>query len=183
MTESLAGKLLVAAPDLDDPNFFRTVVLVVEHDDEEGALGLVLNRPSDTAVDEHLPDWGFAVADPAVVFVGGPVTPQVAIGLADEPGTPPADWSPALDGIGLIDLAHAPEALGGVRRARVFAGYSGWVAGQLEMELAIGSWFVVGAVPGDVFSTAPQDLWREVLRRQESRISWFANYPLDPRLN
>lgn len=183
MTESLAGKLLVATPDLDDPNFFRSVVLVVEHDDEEGALGLVLNRPTDATVAEHLPDWELVAADPAVVFVGGPVTPEIAIGLIDNPGAPPEEWAPALGQIGLVDLALAPADVGGVARCRVFAGYSGWVAGQLDMEVALGSWFVVDALGGDVFSADPQDLWRAVLRRQGTRISWFANFPLDPRLN
>jgi putative transcriptional regulator len=183
MTESLAGKLLVATPDMDDPNFFRTVVFIVEHDDDEGALGLVLNRPSDAAVSDHLPDWDEAAAPPPVVFVGGPVTPEVAIGLVDRPSYPPADWRAALHQIGLIDLATHPGDVGGVARCRVFAGYAGWVVGQLDMEVALGSWFVVDALENDVFTSEPDDLWRSVLRRQDSRLSWFANYPLDPRLN
>ena len=183
MSHSLAGKLLVASPRLADPNFFRTVVFVVEHDDVEGALGVVLNRPSDSGVAEHLPDWTELVAEPPVVFVGGPVTPEIAIGLVDSPGSPPPSWQPALDEIGLADLGLVPGDLGGVVRCRVFAGYSGWVVGQLEMELAEGSWFVVDAQPDDVFSDDPHDLWRCVLDRQDSRLSWFANYPLDPSLN
>lgn len=183
MAESLAGKLLVATPDLDDPNFFRTVVFIVEHDDVEGALGLVLNRPTDAPVAEHLPAWRDAAADPPVVFVGGPVTPEVAVGVVADPGHPPETWAAAFGTIGLADLSGSPDDLGGVERCRVFAGYSGWVPGQIEMELALDSWFVVDAEPGDVFSADPAALWRTVLRRQPSRLSWFANFPIDPRLN
>ncbi len=183
MTESLAGKLLVATPELGDPNFWRSVVFMVEHDDEEGALGLVLNRPSDIPVREHLPSWADVATDPCVVFVGGPVTPDVAIGLVERPGDPPETWAPVLEDVGLADLASDPETLGGVRRCRVFAGYAGWVPGQLEMEVAVNSWFVLDAKRSDVFSPDPQRLWRDVLGRQDSRLSWFANYPVDPRLN
>jgi putative transcriptional regulator len=183
MAESLAGKLLVATPDLGDPNFYRSVVFIVEHDDVEGVLGLVLNRPTEATVAEHLPRWHDVASDPAVVFVGGPVTPDVAIGVVAAPGQPPEGWTPALGAVGLADLSGSPDDLGGVERCRVFAGYSGWVAGQLEMELAIDSWFVVDADESDVFSDAPQDLWRTVLSRQPSRLSWLANYPPDPRLN
>lgn len=183
MTESLAGKLLVATPNLEDPNFFRTVVFIVEHDGEEGALGLVLNRPTDASVAEHLPDWDETAALPAVVFVGGPVRTEVAIGLADSPATPPDDWVAAIADIGLIDLGACPADFGGVARCRVFAGYSGWVAGQLEMEIALGSWFVVDGLARDVFAVDPEALWSTVLARQDSHLSWFANYPLDPSVN
>ena len=183
MAESLAGKLLIATPELDDPNFFRSVVFIVEHDDVEGALGLVLNRPTDATVAEHLPLWRDAAAEPAVVYVGGPVTPEVAIGVVANPAQPPEGWVPSFGSVGLADLAGSPDDLGGVERCRVFAGYSGWVPGQLEMELAVNSWFVVDAEVADVFSADPEHLWRTVLGRQGSNLSWFANYPVDPRLN
>lgn len=183
MNDSLAGKLLVATPDLTDPNFFRAVVLIVEHDDKEGALGLVLNRPSDAEVVEYLPEWARVAADPAVVFVGGPVTPDVAIGLVESPHTAPQDWSPAVGDIGLADLGLSPDDVDGVARCRVFAGYAGWVPGQLEMEVAFNSWFVVEALDEDIFCSEPDGLWRSVLRRQPPTLSWFANFPDDIRLN
>jgi putative transcriptional regulator len=182
MVDSLAGKLLVAAPELIDPNFFRTVVLIVEHDDVEGALGLVLNRPSDAEVGDYLPEWA-PFTSPPVVHVGGPVTPDVAIGIVDTPVDPPETWAPVIGDIGLFDLSTLPEGVGGVVRARVFAGYAGWVAGQLEAELLLRSWFVVDASPEDVFTEDPEGLWRRVLRRQPGPLSWYADYPPDPAMN
>ena len=182
MVDSLAGKLLVATPELVDPNFFRTVVLIVEHDDVEGALGVVLNRPSDAQVAEYLPEWASYTAPP-VVHVGGPVTPDVAIGIVDTPVEPPESWTPVVGDIGLFDLSTSPAEVGGVVRARVFAGYAGWVAGQLEAELLVRSWFVVDAAADDVFTDDPAGLWRRVLRRQQGPLSWYADYPPDPALN
>ncbi len=183
MSDSLVGKLLVATPDLLDPNFARTVVLIVEHDTVEGVLGLVLNRPSDADIASYLEEWAPIAAQPPVVFVGGPVTPEVALGLVDTPGEPPAEWNAVVGNIGLIDLAQSPATYRGVLRARVFAGYAGWVAGQLEEELALDSWFVVPAEPADIFVDEPEGLWRDVLRRQPGRLSWYANFPLHPSLN
>lgn len=182
MVDSLAGKLLVATPELVEPNFHRTVVLVVEHDDVEGALGLVLNRPSEAEVADYLPEWGPFV-EPPVVHVGGPVTPDVAIGVVDTPVDPPEAWAPVVADIGLFDLTTSPDAVGGVLRARVFAGYAGWVAGQLEAELMVRSWFVVDAEPTDVFTDDPAGLWRAVLRRQPGPLAWYANFPPDLALN
>lgn len=183
MSEALAGKLLVATPELLDPNFARSVVFVVEHDDVEGTLGIVINRPSGIGAAAHLPDWSASVAQPDVVFVGGPVTPEVALGLADTPADPPPGWAPVISNIGLIDLATTPGAVGGVLRLRIFAGYAGWVVGQLEAELEENAWFVVDAVSGDLFAAEPEDLWRTVLRRQPPPLSWYAHFPLHPRLN
>jgi putative transcriptional regulator len=89
---SLKGQLLVANPAMPDPNFHRTVVLLLAHQ-EDGALGVVLNRPSELDVDSPLPRWERLVADPPVVFVGGPVAPGAAICLARMAGPPPVDAS------------------------------------------------------------------------------------------
>jgi putative transcriptional regulator len=178
MDASVAGKLLVATPELIDPNFARTVVLILEHDPLEGAFGLVLNRPTTIDPSPQLPAWApFMV--PATVYIGGPVANEMAIGLGDTPGTPPEDWRALTGNTGVIDLGTDPESLGGVLRARVWAGYSGWTAGQLEDELETRSWFVVDADPGDVFTETPASLWRDVLRRQDSRLSWYADFPTD----
>ncbi|HYX44078.1 MAG TPA: YqgE/AlgH family protein, partial [Acidimicrobiales bacterium] len=131
MTDSLSGRLLVAAPSLRDPNFERTVVLVIEHG-EEGALGVVLNRPSGTDLAAALPRWDAVAAQPSVVFVGGPVARSAAIGLgaASVPGEVEG-WRPLFAGIGSVDLEQDPGDLAvPVRDVRVFAGYAGWSPGQ-----------------------------------------------------
>lgn len=189
MPESLAGQLLVASPMLDDPNFARTVVLLLEHT-EDGALGLVLNRPSATSVGEALPQWLVQAADPAHVFVGGPVEPQAAICLARWPGGRSeteaegfrvlSDSDPTL---GVLDLGADPATVPESFRLRVFAGYSGWSAAQLEAEISMGGWYVVDAVPTDVLSPVPEDLWRNVLRRQGGNLALVSSFPLDPRMN
>ena len=184
MTDLLAGRLLVAAPALRDPNFERTVVLVVEHA-EEGALGVVLNRPSDTHLAAALPRWEAVAAHPSVVFVGGPVAPTAAIGLgAAAAGDEAEGWRPLFAGIGSIDLDHDPEDLAvPVRDVRVFAGYAGWSSGQLEEEVESGAWYVVDAFPDDARCAEPDDLWSAVLRRQGGALALVANFPPDPSMN
>ncbi len=187
MTEaSLAGRLLVAAPSLRDPNFDRTVVLVLEHADE-GALGLVLNRPSDTDLADALPHWALVAAEPSVVFVGGPVAPTAAVALGTatpEESDDVEGWRPLFAGIGSIDLEHDPDELPvPVRDVRVFAGYAGWAPGQLEAEVGAGAWYVVDALPDDTRFSRPDDLWSAVLRRQGGSLALVANFPPDPSSN
>jgi putative transcriptional regulator len=187
---NLAGRLLVASPLLLDPNFERTVVLLLEHGDD-GALGVVVNRPSPVSVEEILPVWRTAVSAPDVVFAGGPVQPDGALGLVSLVAGPAADPDEAplgvrrLDGgLGLVDLDAPPEVVVHVvTQMRVFAGYAGWSPGQLEAEIADGSWFVVTASSRDAFHPRPQGLWREVLRRQPSSLAWVSTFPRDPSLN
>jgi len=185
MTEApLSGRLLVAAPSLRDPNFDRTVVLVVEHT-EEGALGLVLNRPSDTDLAAALPGWEGVAAEPSVVFVGGPVAPTAAIALGSAAaGDEVEGWRPLFDGIGSVDLERDPEELAvPVHDVRVFAGYAGWAPSQLEAEVEAGAWYVVDARPDDTRSGRPDDLWSAVLRRQGGPLAVVANFPPDPSMN
>ena len=180
---SLAGRLLVASPVLADPNFARTVVLVIEHG-EEGTVGVVLNRPTDLAVDDPLPGWSGAAAPPAVVFVGGPVAPGAALCLARVRDEGAPGWSPVVEGVGTVDLSEGlDEVLERVEGLRVFAGCAGWAPGQLEEEIDQGSWFVVDGHPEDVLSTEPSRLWPAVLRRQGGRLALLAHFPLDPSLN
>lgn len=186
--EPLKGKLLVATPNLGDPNFERTVVLVLEHGDE-GGLGVVLNRPSELDLAEPLPEWARAGAHPSVVFIGGPVAPSAAVCLArvtaTGPGAADADgWLPLLGPVGTLDLDRDPdEAIPRLEGIRVFAGYAGWGPDQLESEIAMGGWFVVEADARDPFSPAPEALWSSVLRRQRGTLALFAAYPADPSLN
>ncbi|HEX4830817.1 MAG TPA: YqgE/AlgH family protein [Trebonia sp.] len=185
-----AGRLLVATPLLGDPNFKRTVVLVVEHEEVQGTLGVVLNRPTEIPVGQVLEQWTDLVTDPSVVFKGGPVSPSSAIALALVPGTDePLGWraldgAPALARLGLLDLDTPPSVLAtAIESMRVYAGYAGWSPGQLQTEIDQGAWRVVSAQPGDVFAPDPDGLWRGVLRRQEGDLAFLATYPDDPGLN
>jgi len=181
---SLRGRLLVATPDLEDPNFFRTVVLVLEHH-EEGALGVVLNRSTGTEVGQPLPAWADLAVPPTVVFSGGPVQPDAAIGLARRADPSDADgFAPLFDDLGTVDLARDPDAVTPrVDRLRVFAGYAGWAPGQLERELDAGGWFDLPVDRADPWTAEPEALWRAVLRRQRGKERLFADFPLDAKLN
>jgi putative transcriptional regulator len=191
MMSSSARRLLVATPVLLDPNFLRTVVFMIEHT-PDAALGVVLNRPSEAALDDALPDWSPLAAPPTVAFVGGPVQAHDAvIGIGRAAGDGERDagvqddgWYPLLGRLGTVDLGRAPSELGlRVEAVRVFAGYAAWGPGQLEGELAEGAWHVVDAAPGDVLTDEPGSLWRRVLRRQGGELAMIANAPLDPRTN
>ncbi len=188
--EDLSGRLLVATPLLGDPNFRRTVVLVVEDEAEEGTLGVVLNRPTEVPVDQVLEPWTDLVTGPSVVFRGGPVAPNSALALAIVPGdAEPVGWR-ALDGsavmsrVGLVDLDAPPQLLaGGIASLLVFAGYAGWGPGQLQAEIDEGAWYVLSGEPADAFMADPEQLWKSVLRRQGGNLAMVANYPEDPSLN
>ncbi|GAA1903492.1 YqgE/AlgH family protein [Streptantibioticus ferralitis] len=192
MTEvsSLTGRLLVATPALADPNFDRAVVLLLDHD-EEGTLGVVLNRPTPVGVGDVLEAWAQLAGAPQVVFQGGPVSLDSALGLAVVPGEAregeegePLGWRRVHGAIGLVDLEAPPELLAAeLGSLRIFAGYSGWGPGQLEDELVEGAWYVVESEPGDVSSPDPERLWRSVLRRQRNELAMVATYPDDPSLN
>ncbi|HEY8456989.1 MAG TPA: YqgE/AlgH family protein [Actinopolymorphaceae bacterium] len=185
---SFTGRLLVASPVLRDPNFARTVVLVLDHD-ADGALGVVLNRPTETPVTSVLAPWTDLVTQPDVVFSGGPVATDSALGLAVlPPGVDgdgePLGWKRLYGKIGLVDLDAPPELLaGGLGGLRVFAGYAGWSPGQLELEVKAGGWYVVDSEPHDAFSPDPTGLWRQVLRRQRDELALVATFPEDPTMN
>jgi putative transcriptional regulator len=182
LPESLRGQLLVAGPSLVDPNFHRTVVLVGEHG-EEGAMGVVLNRPSGVTVGEAVPPLVDLVDEGGPVYVGGPVQPEaiVVLGEFEEPERASVL---IVGAIGFLpgEIDDAAE-LGPLARSRVFAGYAGWGPGQLEAELAESSWIVEPAVPDDVFVTDPADLWSGVLRRKGGPYAVLALMPPDPSLN
>ena len=179
--DSLRGHLLIAGPSLVDPNFWRTVVLVGEHS-EEGALGVVLNRASDAAVDETVPELAILGDDLGQVHVGGPVQPSAIVVLADFL-EPERAASLVLDSVGFLPAEVDPTTLGELRRARVFAGYAGWGPGQLDGELEEGSWIVEPALPEDVFTSDPEALWSDVLRRKGGPFGVLASMPPDPSLN
>ncbi|MCD4527018.1 YqgE/AlgH family protein [Nocardioides sp. cx-173] len=185
MTGVEAGVLLVATPALNDPNFADSVVLVLDADDS-GVLGVVLNRPSGLPVAEVLDAWRDVVTEPDVLFQGGPVMAEGALAVALLHGShePPVGFREVTGQLGLIDLDTPVELLGDSLDAlRIFAGYAGWGAGQLDGEIATGSWYVVPAQADDVFREDPSDLWRDVLRRQPGDLAWHSTRPVDPDLN
>ena len=178
-----AGRLLVATPQLADPNFERTVVLVLDHD-SSGSLGVVLNRPSPVPVGDVLVGWEELVADPGVLFHGGPVSTDSALAVATlATGDEPVGFRRLFDDTGIIDLDTPTElldaAIGGMR---IFAGYAGWGDGQLEAEIEEGSWYVVPPAAGDLFGP-PDGLWARVLRRQPGELAWVSTRPADPTQN
>lgn len=183
-----AGMLLVASPALVDPNFADTVVLLLDVT-SEGALGVVLNRPSPVPVAQVLPEWGPVTSEPEVLFHGGPVGPDgaLAVVLVGGPGDDPAGrvgFREVAGGVGLVDLDTPTELVAsGLAAMRVFAGYAGWGSGQLEEEIAEGSWYVVPGEPHDAFRPDTGDLWRAVLRRQPDELAWHSTRPTDPGLN
>lgn len=183
--ESLVGHLLVATPSLRDPNFERTVVLLVAHEGG-GALGVVINRATEVPVGEVLGSWGGVASDPGVVFEGGPVQPEAAICLARVRSTAGEmrGFSRVEGAIGTVDLSADPDAMRDeLVEVRVFAGYAGWAPGQLEEEITSGSWLTFKALPSDAFTDRPDDLWAMVLRRQGGMYAAVAIYPADPTMN
>ncbi|WP_432535459.1 YqgE/AlgH family protein [Kineococcus arenarius] len=187
---ALTGRLLLATPSLTDPNFHRAVVLVLNHD-EDGALGVVVNRPLEVDVDAVLPGWQEFATAPGKLFQGGPVALDSALGLVAVPGDRPDPagvrrvfGSVGLGSVGLVDLDTPPEAVvDELAGLRIFAGYAGWGAGQLEGEIAEEAWFVLPAEARDAFSDDPGRLWADVLRRQGGDLALVASFPADVSLN
>jgi len=182
-----AGTLLLAATDLTEPTFRRSVVYIMEHNDS-GSLGVVINRPSETSLADVLPRWSALAADPGTLYFGGPVKRDAALCL----GTLKVGASTAgvpglrrIDGrVVLVDLAADPERIAPlVEGIRVFAGYAGWTFGQLEGELDNEDWIVLSALPTDPISAARPDLWADVLRRQPLPMSLLATHPIEVERN
>jgi putative transcriptional regulator len=182
-----AGAALVAAPGLRDPNFRRTVVLIIEHQ-PSGTLGVVLNRPSDVPVREVLPTWGRHAAVPQSLYVGGPIEQQAALCVAALPAGVDAESTDGMirvrGPLALVNLDTDPDVMvPRLRGLRVFAGYAGWEQDQLAGEVERGDWVVVPALPDDVLAPASTDLWGRTLRRQGMPLALLATYPSDRTLN
>ncbi len=181
MEDSLRGKLLVASPALVDPNFARTVVFIAEHNDE-GAMGIVLNLPSETSVESVVPELA-EIAGGEPIYVGGPVQPEALVLLAEFSNLEAAAWVVVAD-VGLASADVDLEQLAAsVRRGRVYAGYSGWGAGQLEAEMEVDSWIVEPPLPKELFPEDPATLWSDVLARKGGQYALLARMPADPSVN
>ena len=180
--DSLTGHLILAGPALWDPNFRRTVILIGQHD-EDGAVGVVLNRVAEVTVAEAAPPLAPIVDDGDVLFLGGPVEPASAVVVADFEEPERAQMI-AVGTIGFLPPEVPADTLGTLRRARVFAGYAGWGPGQLEQEMSEeGSWIVEPATPADIFTDDPGGLWSSVLKRKGSAFDLLRFMPLDPSSN
>lgn len=181
--ETLRGRLLVATPAIESGPFLRSVVFVLDHDDD-GALGVIVNRPLESEVDDVLPEWAGLVNAPDCLFDGGPVSVDSALALgviADV--VPPIGWRQMAGRVGLVDLEGPLPGAGELAGLRVFAGYAGWAPGQLEAELEEGAWLVVEAFDSDLTSPQPETLWRDVLRRQKGDARFLTTFPPDPSAN
>jgi putative transcriptional regulator len=182
MPESLSGQLLLASPTLRDPNFRRAVILVGAHS-QEGAMGVVLNQPSEVTIAEAVPALELVLGEEQAVYVGGPVQPNSIVFLA-EFLDPDASAMLVLGRIGFpspdTDIDELTQL---TERKRVFAGYAGWSAGQLDAEIKQGDWILHPAIPEDVFTEMPEDLWSVVLTRKGGRYALIARMPTDPSVN
>ncbi len=183
------GRLLVATPELIDPNFRHAVVLLLDHD-ADGTLGVILNRPTPILVASVLGSWSSTAEPPEVLFEGGPVNKDAALALAEvrtqgsPAGADPIGFRRLFGDVGIIDLDTPHEVLGpALHRLRVFAGYAGWSPGQLEDEIEQDSWYVVDGLAEDVFGAHPARLRADVLRRQPGELAWVATRPEDAALN
>lgn len=183
------GDLLVATPALVDPNFEHTVVLMLDLD-SDGALGVVLNRPTSVPVGEVLPDWSPLARPPDVLFAGGPVGTDSALAVGTstayglDPNSEPVGFRRLYDEVGLVDLDTPTEIAAPLLSGlRIFAGYAGWGEQQLREEIGGGSWYVVPSLVADLLESDPLRLWRRVLRRQPGALAWVSTRPLDPSMN
>jgi len=188
-TEALTGRLLIASPSLEDPNFTRTVILMLAHS-IQGALGVILNRPSAADVDEILPQWRPLATEPTRVFRGGPVSINAAICLA-QPATgadSSLDGAPGVEatvaGLVSVDLERDPMSVSAaIAGLRVFSGYAGWTAGQLDAEMEAGGWIVTDPRPDELLTHDPDGLWARVLTRMGGLRRTYANAPPSLSLN
>jgi putative transcriptional regulator len=180
--DSTRGQLLIAGPTLVDPNFWRTVVLIVDHS-EEGALGLVLNRPSETTVGEAVPQLEELVDPDGALYIGGPVQPSSVIVLAQLEDPDDAALI-SFDDVGVIGTGTDPDQPpAGVRQGRAFVGHAGWGPGQLDSELERSDWITTPASLTDAFSPEPRELWTGVLTRMGGSYALVARMPADPSVN
>ena len=171
------GSLLVATPDMKDPHFARAVILLIAYSVEDGAMGLILNHPLTVdQMDDNSPiaSWMESSQSPSTIFLGGPVEPNGYICMTPD--------TSALSQLRSVDIESiSPVHLDGPHR--VFRGYSGWGAGQLEDEVTFKSWYIVSSQASDLLTTSPDTLWNNVLQRQDGPLKKLGMFPTDPEVN
>ncbi|AWB82872.1 YqgE/AlgH family protein [Corynebacterium yudongzhengii] len=177
------GQLLVAAPGMLDDTFARSVILIIEHN-EQMTFGVNLTKRSELAVYNVMPDWISAVAKPQALYIGGPVNQQSVVGVGRTRQGVRFDEHPQINRLANrlahIDLRSDPEEVAQlVDGMRLFAGYCEWAPGQLDGEIERGDWYVAPALPGDVIMPARADLWGDVMRRQPMPLPLFSTYPAE----
>jgi len=177
--KSSKGSLLVSGASLMDPNFHRKVLFVVEHD-LQGALAVVLNDPLALHPEQLIDLWADHVEKDGFIYRGGPVSANAVIGLAK---SLKANEKSLVGSTEVIDLHHSPSDRPDIEVIRLFVGYAGWSAGQLEKELKEGSWFIFKAKESDIFTNNVETLWETVLRRQGGIVSQMAGAPEDISAN
>ncbi len=179
--DNLRGRLLISSGGLYDPNFRHTVVLIGEHN-EDGALGVVLNRALDLTVEDTLPALGELVPAGESLFQGGPVQPANPVLIAELKSSDLADV-PVFGAVGFLVGDVPADIRPSILRARVFVGYSGWGPGQLEAEIEEDAWIIELALEDDVFTDTPELLWSRVLSRKGPEYRQLSRMPYDPSMN
>lgn len=185
--EPAPGQLLVAAPGMNSPEFARSVILVVEHN-ELMTFGVNLCKRSELAVINVLPEWLNAVAKPQALYIGGPLNQQSVVGLAMTQQGVDIEKEPQLNKLAPrlahVDLRSEPEEIAAlVDGMRFFAGYVEWAPGQLNEEIQRGDWFVAPALAQDVITPGAADLWSDVMKRQQMPLPLYSTFPADIRDN
>ncbi|GAB3695772.1 YqgE/AlgH family protein [Corynebacterium nasicanis] len=181
--EPAPGMLLIAAPGMDSDEFNRSVVLIIEHN-EQLTFGVNLASRSDLAVFNVMPDWLPAVAKPQALYIGGPLNQQSVVGLAMTKAGVDMEEAPQLNRLANrlahVDLRAEPGDIADlVEGMRLFAGYAEWAPGQLDGEIERGDWYVTPALPTDVIVPGRTDLWGDVMRRQQAPLPLFSTFPAD----
>jgi putative transcriptional regulator len=167
------GRFLVARENLGDPNFFRTVVLLLDYNGN-GAMGVIVNRPTSVVLSDILPKVEALAGRPDTVYLGGPVEPGGLL-LVVRHGEQPAGFTHVAADLYIgADIESLTALLAGGAdsgRVRAYAGYAGWGPGQLNRELERGSWIVTRAAPEQVFDPSPQRLWRKLIDSAKVRFA------------
>lgn len=181
----MKGIFLIAAPSLRDPNFRQTVVLLCEHG-TEGALGVVVNRPTAMSISEALPRVPILEGQGHVIFSGGPVqTNQIMMlyRLNERLDNSHHVFEKVCLGGDAAQVDRILTANVGHEAFRAYLGYSGWGPGQLESEMKAGSWFTIPADPKAVFDKDPAHIWRDIVCALGEDYRHYAEMPFDPSLN
>ncbi len=179
-TDDLAvGKLLVASRDLGDPNFAKTVILLVHYSDDQGAVGLVVNRRTDVPMSRVFQDLKEAKGRTDPVYVGGPVELDSVLALL-KTKTKPDNATRVFGDVYLIsnkDVLKATMASGAEATVfHTYVGYAGWGAGQLEHEVELGAWHIMAADSATVFHADPDSVWQRMIQRTETQIARLFTY-------